>query len=729
MSLVPLGSYIHLADSLFLFLNTTKMFLQITRGCFSSDPCSFLLFPPFQMWSLFGSKYGYSGYGGESQFEDTFPDGLDELDSIQCAGSANVKLLMNTARALRLAFAIFAIGSILTLQDFEAACMLPEKRGVFVTRKKCDSKWRQHLDELSKVPLTGVVEKCDRSDVQLANGYFEVYKGIATVGIKRLTRAIFDGRLTSMFCRTPPPVNLTEVKEQLRLISEGHFKNFVVCDLRHWFHQVTLGQQIKRFFGIRLTDGSWWRWKTVPMGWSWSPYICQSVAYTIILGTKFFDLPDEKETTPPRFLTRTVDGKTVAICFLLYDNILVATLSQDDAVCFHKKFEKQLKHHSVVAKSLETFTETDLVGVSWAEIPNTADPEGLEQKRRRTEPAADPPPRRQMIHLGLELGLSDNGSLRWRHDTKKVDGWRENVVLPYTLSLPLRLMARVIGIALWDNTVRMRRLLDIAPLLRLASEIGKHAHTSPQHWESTLDISQENWDLLASTIQNILCNPIASANERIPATGRIYGCSDASDHRWGALELVLPGYRNPVSRAFTPYLSTQHIFIKEFYAAIWCLKFLHEKYGANFEYVIITDNTAVAACLRRGYSSSQYCCNLLMELPPGMLDRLTVVTVKSADNPADAPSRDGIPVVKKHLKRWLEVVKRCEEEIKRFESGRGKNYDVAATHNRPVYGGVRHEEKDVSRLLEPVDEGWLVATAPAEANPIVETEGPEPCVQ
>lgn len=407
----------------------------------------------------------------------------------------------------------------------------------------------------------------------------------------------------------------------------------------------------------------------------------------------------------------------------------MATKHSSDAESFHARFEKQLKHHNVSAKSLETFTEKELMSASWSKAPQ----DKVDLKRRKTESASqsmevDPPAERSMIHLGLELGLNEKGRLVWRHDCKKVEGWRENIILPETLSFPLRLIARIIGIALWDNTIRMRRLLAIAPLLRLASTVGKAAHSTS--WDSRLEISQSDRDLLANAMQDILCNSLASVNDRERVTGKIYCCSDASDHRWGALELLLSGrYQNPVSKAFTPNLAAQHIFIKEFYAAIWCLKYMYSKYGDNFEYVIVTDNTAVAACLRRGYSSSQYCCNLLMELPPAVLDRLTVVTVKSADNPADAPSRDGIPTVKKHLKRWLEVVKKCEEEIQRFESGRGKNYDVEATHNRPAYGGVRHAEKDVSRLLEPVDLEWLVATAPAEANPLLDTEGPEPCVQ
>ena len=185
-----------------------------------------------------------------------------------------------------------------------------------------------------------------------------------------------------------------------------------------------------------------------------------------------------------------------------------------------------------------------------------------------------------------------------------------------------------------------------------------------------------------------------------------------------AYKLLTKILGDPVGFPFGPYIADQHIFLKELYGAIWTLKFAANKYGPRTSYCLVVDNTAVAAVLRRGYSSSSYANTLLRELPDYVMTHLEVVTVLSPDNPADAPSREGVPTCKKKKKIWWKSVDSAIASIRRHEQGLGLQYDVHSDTRRPQYGGVRHEEvdvsnaKDESRLNEPVDPEWLVALAP-----------------
>jgi hypothetical protein len=58
------------------------------------------------------------------------------------------------------------------------------------------------------------------------------------------SRFIFDGREVNKLCRTPPPVALPamdDLLKKLNTMTEADTKwSFVLCDFRHWFHQIKL---------------------------------------------------------------------------------------------------------------------------------------------------------------------------------------------------------------------------------------------------------------------------------------------------------------------------------------------------------------------------------------------------------------------------------------------------------------------------------------------------------
>lgn len=657
------------------------------------------------MWTLF-PDFVRNYYEACESVHSNFPSGKEELDPITCAGQANMGLLLLTARRLNLGFAIFAICTVVNLQDFLANCLLPEKKRTFVRNKKTDPKWLDHIEILSHAPVTGIAKECCLKDVQVIGSYFEVFKGLTG-----FTRSIFDGRLISSCCRIPPPVNLCEIREQLKLIDLHQCFNMVTCDLRHWFHQLPLGVELRRFFGLRIvvdTVSRFFTWVTVPMGWSWSPYIAQSVAWTLMLSTGLFDpLPPSTSTamTPPRFLVKTVNGEVIMVAFLLYDNVLVAARHESQAEQFVAAFAAQLKHHNVEPKHISFFSRKSLLAEEW----NDEDSESLTGEVNKP----------RCIHLGIQLGMTHGGKVRWRHDPDKVRKWRELVLPLLSASMTLRVMAKFIGIILWNNTVAMQGLLSVEEVLNVASIVGKEA--SGKKWDNVHSCTKKEEEILRSNFNAILLNGVHTLVAETTLLRRVYFASDASTkfNRWGAVELSLGETKvigDPVGFEFGPVITDQHIFLKELYGAIWTLKYAAKKYGPRTSYYLVIDNTAAAAVLRRGYSSSSYANNLLRELPDFVLPHLTIVTVLSANNPADAPSRQGVPTCKKKKKLWWKAVDSAIASIRRHQDGLGLEYDVVSEDRKPKYGGVRHQEedevKDISRLNEPVDSFWSVALAP-----------------
>jgi len=628
----------------------------------------------------------YHGYGGYAERYTTYPDGRDMLDPIDIAGTANVLRLKKTAVSHGLQYAIVALSIICSCESFISLALKDESQKLVSTKRTTPAKWAEHLELLANWKVVGC---CKKQDVKFTGKYFEVYKK------PPITRSIFDGRVISAACRTPPPVNLAEIGEQLGFLHEHHLLNLVTCDLRHFFHQLPLHEQIQKFFGLRLDkrergceEALWYRYLVLPMGWSWSPFISQCTTFTVLAAMNFFDANPTLATTPPRFLKRTVNGKVVAVAFVLYDNILVGTSTPELALLASKRLQDQLHWHSVTEKFLKVASETELTAEDWS--------------AENAEHGA--------VHLGVQLGVTKTGQRRWRHIPEKLAVW-ETAGKTVGNIMKIRDVARLVGIAVWDATVRGEGLIELRKILQIASMLGRYA--SQNTWSSSRDMSEEEQFILGSTINNILLNQERVHRKQVIFPSTIYLASDTSDAGWGWLQLKIDEEGanraiDPVSMEFVGKDRELHIFIKELKAAVWCLKLSTQRYGNTLGFCIVTDNTAVAAVLRRGFSTSGLANSLLTELPHWLFSQLRVVTVPSAKNPADAPSRGGIPIEKKQRRRWWGVVTECIEVVKKQIRGEGIEYDLMG-NRRPQYGGTRHEEKDADRLHEPIDEFWQVA--------------------
>ena len=100
---------------------------------------------------------------------------------------------------------------------------------------------------------------------------------------------------TSQTC----PVTMVIQKINDLNVNGGNRGLSIVCgDLRHFFHQRPLGKDIQPFFGLILgrrrkcmrDRARAFLWRTLPMGWSYSPAIAQGIAWQFLA----FRFPHER---------------------------------------------------------------------------------------------------------------------------------------------------------------------------------------------------------------------------------------------------------------------------------------------------------------------------------------------------------------------------------------------------------------------------------------------------
>ena len=282
------------------------------------------------MWQLLrglGGRYAPAHEYEAETLENADPSTLP-LDPIEVAGQANMTKMKGRLSAR---FAQSALSVVMSIAIFALEVRPPPLDYLPPTADK----WNDHLQALANTLPIPLLQPIAKSLVLFVCTYFAVNKG------KDVARAIFNGRRFSSLCRTPPPTNLTDVLTLLRTMHglPGRL-TMVEGDIRHFFHQIPLHPEVSRYFCIRKSGQQFWRWATLPMGWSWSPYIAQSVSMGCIievLENCGVDVRMYKDLESPPGIVE-IPGLLVATVW--YDNIILITNEPGLALRFHQKFRK-----------------------------------------------------------------------------------------------------------------------------------------------------------------------------------------------------------------------------------------------------------------------------------------------------------------------------------------------------------------------------------------------------
>lgn len=549
------------------------------------------------------------------------PDPADlGLDPIEVAGQADLPALKGR---LRCSFTRRALAIIMTVSAF----MLEVQPGALDYMPQTLEKWTAHLDILRDPTKTfpePILVDIIKPLVLGVCSYFAVTKGS---GPEATARAIFNGKRFSQRCATPPATNLGDILSLLAAIARLPRKLTIVeGDVRHFFHQLKMHSEISRFFCIRQAQ-RFWRWSTLPMGWSWSPFIAQAISVGIIVEVLHEcgeDMSMYRDLDIPPSL---IEVKNKLVAAVWYDNIIMVTNDPNLALKFYQKLDRLTRSTKISMKE-------------W----NIHHPRAME-----------PAEKNKPSYLGLELAKfapkrcrdSDTNTpiLHWRHIQKRIETFKKCKQLLTDFQSGLirvtpRLIAKICGSLMWDVHVGDTPLCRKEELIAIIRKAGISARETG--WDKEMSLTLSELSYLQGELAVAILNDWKSFPEK-EIHSDIFAATDSSDHLWGA---VVWDSSNTTIRVFDSHrwpaeIAKEHIFLKELLASTLVVEAL-TKTHPNSHIHVLTDNTAAAAVMRRRASCSSAGNELARRIDRALEASkcmLTPIIVTSAQNPADEPSR------------------------------------------------------------------------------------------
>jgi len=548
------------------------------------------------MWKLFRMYGAYCPAYGRSSIH---AEDIADLDPINVAGRADLNEIYQWAEQLGIRQATEAIDILRGDQEVLNRLVFndtPPSSG----RRTTGAEWGRHLRCLAK---WGVLrEEKDRSRLKFLCRYFAVPKTPTTM------RSIFDGRPLCELCQSPPPVNIPDIPEILTRVQElaeqGRLETYT-ADIRHWFHQIPIKEGLGQFFGVEC-DGARYRYLVLPMGWSFSPWICQVLAWTIIMKAVsecvFLQLEGEwSADSLPRFLKirERSSGKVVAYIFLYYDNIGIFSISSPALTTLISRLEAAFGRANIAMKEHQRRSNAQL---------QTVDTAG------------------QSCHyLGLEMACSRLGSkrftLRWRHVPQKIE---ESIELPSHMDvMSPRFFAHVVGKVVWNYIARRQPLCYISDVLAGLGAAAKEARSSGwDRWTMKVEASmynrlREEWRLFKD-------NPWSHGSP-LPQQLHLVAV-DASSVGWGYVTLNM---------------EEMHIFILEVVALCSAVERMLDE-GRRGRFLVAEDNSAARHDVNRMFTINVRANRAVRRLADRLRETASAVQIMgitSDDNAADSPSR------------------------------------------------------------------------------------------
>ena len=555
---------------------------------------------------------GYRHPYDETETTDKNPCDMD-LDPISVPGCDWEKLIEKSTAMPLLAQKVTKImAGDNTVIGFSGRC----QSKIPVTAKK----WEKQLKHL----LTwGIISSLGKGNKSLwVSGYFSVAKDL------EVARAIMSGGGLSRECNTPESVNIMDIREILRFMTSLRARSLVFShlDLRHWFYQLKISGKLKTLFHT-VCNGTTYEWNRLVMGWSWSPFLCQIIAWLLYLhresgDEQIFEEPSGDKA--PRFLKLT---KGPGFATVLYDNFAIISDDQSALDNAQKRLRRNLDLFSVIVKpgSEKSYTNKEMrIDLKRDNTPNE---ETDDEKLQCTAP----------IHLGVQCGVAEHGVLRmaWRADPKKIAVWRRDP--PPAMLAPARLIARFVGRIIWHHSLRLCPLITIEPILHIARSLGQYVGTTYKKWDDVFALSEKTHLDLHNCWMIVLENQWIFERRPIPKQ-KLFLFTDASNTGWAYVLTTVTGivieHKKFVWKSGSASESW-HIFIKEMAASLWSLSICNK---IGVEFVVFVDNVAAEHCLRRGFSSNLI-ANELMRGAQLESIRYESRRIHTSINPADKGSR------------------------------------------------------------------------------------------
>ena len=549
---------------------------------------------------------------------------------------------------------------------------------------RVDTRWERQLGQLCSF---GIAVITTAAAMILCSGYFAIEKAG-----KNVARSIFSGKYLSKMFKRPLPVNLPHMPTVLSTIArilKGRQAWLITADLRNYFHQIAIHHEVGSIFTVPC-GANLYSWRVLPMGFSYSPRHAQALAWAALLkqaSTANGLLPlaqQMKEAKhPPAFGILHDEASTeCGIILIWYDNFIV--------ICSQQGITNN------VAKALKDMSK---LGFIWGQRsmfhPKQLTRLATEELTKETKEWA--------IALGLQFGLSKrdrtgNQTFMWR--LKPATSDRAELLLrqlrglekpgPSETRKPMscRMIARIVGSAVWQGYISGRPLFELETTIEIASLCGSVA-AKTKCWDTAFHLNSNQTILLEQCLEKIIRNDWQT--DPTPQVGEmIFAASDASADKGAWVQMISSSEHRKTESWCED--SEEHIFIKELRAAVRAILALAPEGGTL---VLAIDNTAAAAVLKNWYSSSPQGISLAKEAHAHLTRRrcrLIVAGIPGVENYADAltwggPSRPtaGAWCSVRRQRTW-EALQRAQEGTERREENPNRRSDS-------------HEEDELEQMM------------------------------
>jgi len=593
-----------------------------------------------------GAKYNIYDYSwdadddgpsvGDPRAMDPIPEGI--------AGRLDQRALRAAAKRLNCPILEFGTGVLESHGSFEEATeplsLQPQRNFRAMTRSSfLGCLWLLWcwflLDEIPHIPGGG------HEQIRAFAVFFTVPKSNGKL------RTIMDCRDLNHRSKRPPPVNLGGMGECLRRASDLGCTVHIQADISHWFHHFGLPQGSQQYFGVKAfspdeerTD--YFQCRTMPMGWSWAPFVAQCAALTAILSCNDSDTDDlgvdyeslKEMTSLPPFIELHKGTQTIGYIQVIYDNVGIFLKDNSYAQPWIKRLRAAERRFNIVWKEMYCLDARGAFNIL-SKKPVFED-DGKTRKHTLT-------------FLGVEMKVAtEDRVFSWRHDPKKLEKWSSCFISDP--STP-RQVAKIVGILVWDRIVALTTFATISSqidALRIATKIVK----TKADWDKPLVHDQK------IAIQNSLAkekieefkaalrlNPWYHGKLRHRAKEVILLASDATETSIAGVMLNEDG--KVVSHCYKHGMPYSHIFVKEvvsiYTTVIWAQR-VRTAMGRTGPSVfkIAVDSKAAAAATMRCYSSCSKINGLLLRLWNFLEQNdivLECIDIHTKLNVADAPSR------------------------------------------------------------------------------------------
>lgn len=535
------------------------------------------------------------------------------------------------------------------------------------------AKYHGHLKALVEC---GLLIPRHANECRWWSGYFAVAK------TRQTCRSIFNGRRLSGRSPVPPTVNLTTPVALLKRLRDHAAERgrieMILGDFRHWFHQVPASEALQRLFGLRDAEGHNYLWRSIPMGWSWSPCLAQACAWASLLyceeGQKsWFNLEGLKDEGAqlPTFVPLS-SGRGFMTVY--YDNFVVVSSDSDEADAIGARILSSCQKVGAVIKegSYSRVRQTDLHR-SWTPI----------------------------LGLALKTEGTKGRTQRILCRPAKLDSWAELPAPKETMSC--RAAAEYIGRCLFAASPDPRGLRR-SPIGRegiaIARRIGAVAWRAGWTGEVQVTGLVRLWELVLAMRDNPIVVPVETKEKTGPV---VLVTSDASmkGYGWAVFEDLsqLEAARCSSRVEGTWDDEKEHIFMKELRCALMALRAAQ---GRRIH--LIVDNSAVAWALLHGFSSSIKATEMMDDYETEMENLEKVTLVVSQDNPGDCPSRAIQEAREKAYRDWnvrcmnLCTALKAEQQGWRWSSCKVEEYQKRAEER------IRHSAPPDELVMEQEDQ-------------------------